>query len=161
MDKLCRLDFDTLFSSITTLIPHSPIPSCPHSWLPSTNPPYFTWLPYTSFLHHLFLPLPFPSFSTPTFLPLLSPLLLYMPIICPYSCYIAAADDDDFLDFLHDDVFCHQRFLSVSYNDDEHDLSADFTVTSLLLIQPTYLLADWSCCATSFSPRPVTVRSGT
>ena len=38
----CRLDFYTPLSSITTLIPQSPIPSRPHSWLPFTNSPCFT-----------------------------------------------------------------------------------------------------------------------
>jgi len=37
----CRLDFDTTLSSIATR-PQSPLPSRPHSWLPSTIPPYFT-----------------------------------------------------------------------------------------------------------------------
>ena len=32
-------DFDTSLSFVATL-PQSPLPSRPHSWLPSTNPPY-------------------------------------------------------------------------------------------------------------------------
>jgi len=59
----------------------------------------------------------------------------------------AAADDDDFLDFFsHDDIFFHRQFRSLIYNDYDralHDLSADSTMTSLLLCdKPTYLLAD-------------------
>ena len=71
----CRLDFDSPLSSITTL-PQSPLPSRPHSWLPSTNPPYFT----LASVHFLSSPLFLPSFRASTFLPPLSPLLLCMPI---------------------------------------------------------------------------------
>jgi len=47
----CRLDFDTLLSSIINLIPQPPLPSRPHSWLPSVQTILtLTWLPYTSFL---------------------------------------------------------------------------------------------------------------
>ena len=61
----CRLNFDAPLFSITTGILQSPLPSRPHSWLPSllTLP----CLPYTSFLSPL-SPLPFPSFpATPFF----------------------------------------------------------------------------------------------
>jgi len=44
------------------------------------------WLPYTSFLHPLFLPSLFPPFHP--YLPSPISLLLHMPIISPYSCYI-------------------------------------------------------------------------
>jgi len=43
---------------------------------------------YLGFLTLPFSPLFLPPFPLSTFLPLLSPLFLYMPIICPYSCYI-------------------------------------------------------------------------
>jgi len=46
-----------------------------------------------------------------------------------------AADDDDFLNFSHDDTFFHQHLRSLTYNDDDralHDLSADSTMTSLV-----------------------------
>ena len=57
----CRLDFD--FSSIVRpTLPQSPLPSRPHSWLPSTNTPYFI-LASLNFLFPLFVsPSPFPSF---------------------------------------------------------------------------------------------------
>jgi len=45
----------------------SPLPSRPHSWLPSTNPVTFPWLPYTSFnpsCRFSLLPL-FPPLSCP------------------------------------------------------------------------------------------------
>ena len=56
-----RLDFDTPLSSITTLIPQSPLPSRPHSWLPCTNRPYFI-LGSSHFLSP-------PSFSPPSNFP--------------------------------------------------------------------------------------------
>ena len=86
---LCRLDFDTQLSSITTLL-QSLLPSRPNLWLPATNPPYFTLTKLAS-LHFLSSPscspslLP-PSLPPPSFPPL-SP-LLYMAITCPYSWYI-------------------------------------------------------------------------
>jgi len=55
-----RLDFDTMLSSIATLS-QSPLPSCPHSWLPCTNPFYFT----LASLRFLSLPV----FSPPLFYP--------------------------------------------------------------------------------------------
>ena len=70
-----RLDSDTPLSSITTLIPRPPLASRPHSWLPSTNPPYFTLAslhflsPLLFFSPSLFspspphLPFPFSLFS--------------------------------------------------------------------------------------------------
>jgi len=69
----CRPDFDTPLSSIATLILQSPLPSRPHSWLPSTNPTYFT----SASLHFCSYPSSPPPFP---FLP--------THIICPYSCYI-------------------------------------------------------------------------
>ena len=79
----CRLDFDTPLSSTTTL-PQSPLPSRRHSWLPSTNRPYFT----LASLHFLSpLPFVFPHSPPPSLSPLF-PLLLYMPTICPYTCYV-------------------------------------------------------------------------
>ena len=83
--RTSRLDFDTPLSSIATL-PQSPLPSRPHSWLTSTNPPHFTLATLHFLFSPLFLSLPFSSLSA-AFLPLLSP-ILYMPIICPCSCYI-------------------------------------------------------------------------
>jgi len=63
--------------------------------------------------------------------------------------------DMDFLDYSHNDIFFHQQFCSLIYNDDNralHDLSTDSTMTSLLLCdKPTYLFAYWSCYATPFS----------
>ena len=52
-----------------------------------------------------------------------------------------AADDDDFLDFSHDDNFFHQHFLSLIDDDDcaLYDLSADSTMTSPLLCDTAYL----------------------
>ena len=53
-----------------------------------------------------------------------------------------AADDDDFLDFSHDDNFFHQHCRSLAYNDDDlalRDLSADSTMTSPLLCNTAYL----------------------
>jgi len=47
-----------------------------------------------------------------------------------------ATDNDDFLDFSHDDLFFYPQFRSLICNDDYralHDLSADSTVRSLLL----------------------------
>jgi len=52
-----------------------------------------------------------------------------------------AADDDDFLEFSHDDIFL-QQFRSLTYNDDDralHDISADSTMTSPLLCDAVYL----------------------
>jgi len=74
-----------------------------------------------------------------------------------FSAAPTAADDDNFLDFFsHDDIFLHQQFRSLIYNNDDralHDLSADSTMTSPLLCdKPAYQSADWSCYATSFSP---------
>ena len=43
----------------------TPLRSRPHSWLPSTNPPYFA-LASLQFLSPLFLPVPFPSFLSPS-----------------------------------------------------------------------------------------------
>ena len=57
-----------------------------------------------------------------------------------------AADDDDFLDFSHDDIFVHQHFRSLTYNDDDsalHDISADVTMTSPLLCDAVYLSFSW------------------
>ena len=82
-----RLDFDTAFSPITTLIPRSPLSSRPHSWLPSTNPPYFT-LASLHFLSPSSSPLSFPYFSAPPSFPLSTHSSYNMPIIRPYSCYI-------------------------------------------------------------------------
>ena len=81
-----RLDFDTPLSSITTL-PQSPLSSRPHSCLPSINTPYFT-LAFLHFLSPFFAPLVFPP-SLPHLPSPSLPLLLYLPIIYPYSCYIA------------------------------------------------------------------------
>ena len=67
------------YSSIAAL-PQSPLPSRPHSWLPSTNPLYFT----LASLHFLFSS-PFPS-SCPH---LSSTSLPTRPIICPYSYIIS------------------------------------------------------------------------
>ena len=53
-----------------------------------------------------------------------------------------AADNDDFVDFSHDDIFFHQHFRSLIYNDDDrplHDISADSTMTSPLLCDTAYL----------------------
>jgi len=52
-----------------------------------------------------------------------------------------AADDDDFLDFSHDDILSHQQFRSLIDDDDGalHDLTADFTITSPLLRDTAYL----------------------
>ena len=77
----------TAFFSCATL-PQSPLPSRPHSRLPSTKPSNFT----LASLHFLY----FPSFPlslfllSPPHLPLpLSPLLLYShAIICSYNCFI-------------------------------------------------------------------------
>ena len=46
------------------------------------------WLPYTSFLPPLSPSLFFPILPHPHLLSRFLPLLLYMPIICPHSCYI-------------------------------------------------------------------------
>ena len=82
----CRLDIDTLLCSIATL-PQSLLPSCLIRGYHLQTLLTLPWLPYTSCLSPLFLHLPpFLSFPAPTFLPP-SP-LIYMPIICPYSCYI-------------------------------------------------------------------------
>jgi len=69
-----------------------------------------------------------------------------------------AAGDDDFLDFSHNDLF-YQHFRSLIDDDDDddralHDVSADSTMTSPLLCDTpySYLLAEWSCYATSFFP---------
>ena len=53
------------------------------------------------------------------------------------------ADDDDFLDFSHDDVFFHQHCRSLIDDDDRalRDLSADSTMTSPLLCDTAYLSA--------------------
>jgi len=81
----CRLDFDTPLSSIATL-PQSMLRSRPHSWLPSTNPPYFTlaslhFLSFPSFypltfrsFPPVFFPLSLHSYNTPT-------QLLYRPVL--------------------------------------------------------------------------------
>jgi len=84
---LCRLNFDIPLSSVATL-PQSLLPSRPHSWLPSTNLLTLPWLSYTFSPPPSFSPPPFSLLTARTFLPPLSPLLLYMPIIYPYSCYI-------------------------------------------------------------------------
>ena len=83
---LCWLDFDTPLSSIATL-PQSPLPSRPHSWLPSTNHPYST-LAFLHFLSSRFSSSLFPPSPPPHFSPL-SSLLLYiyaynMPIVLHY-----------------------------------------------------------------------------
>ena len=83
----CRLDFDTLLSSIATL-PQSPLPSRPHSWLPSTNPPYFTLASLHFLSSPYFLPLPFFPPSPPRLPSIPLPTPIYTPIICPYSCYV-------------------------------------------------------------------------
>jgi len=62
-----------------------------------------------------------------------------------FSAAPTAADDDDFLDFSHDDIFFHQHFRSLIDDDYDNralrDLSADSTMTSPLLCdKPTYLL---------------------
>jgi len=80
-----RLDFDIPLSSSTTL-PQSPLPFCHHSWIPSTNHPHFTLASFTSFLPHFFS-LPFSLLPRHHFPSSLFPLVLYMPIICRYSCY--------------------------------------------------------------------------
>ena len=52
-----------------------------------------------------------------------------------FSAAPTAADDDDFLDFSHDDIFFHQHFRSLIDDDDRaalRDLSADSTMTSPL-----------------------------
>ena len=67
------LDFHTPLSSITILIPLSPLPSSPHSWLPSTNPPYFT----SASWHFISSPLP-----------LLLPSSLHLPPPLTHSSYI-------------------------------------------------------------------------
>ena len=68
---------------------------------------------------------------------------------------LTAADDDDFFDFSHDDIFFRQYFRSLAYNDGDRALShlgAGSTMTSPLLCdKPTYLLAEWIRYATSFS----------
>jgi len=52
-----------------------------------------------------------------------------------------AADDDDFLDFSHDDILSHQHFRSLIDDNDGalHDLTADSTITSPLLRDTAYL----------------------
>ena len=82
----CRLDFDTPLSYVTTL-PQSPLTSRPHSWLPSTNPPYFLyWFLYT-FSLPFFSPSLFPPSPPTTFLPLsrhsynMPIQLLYRPVL--------------------------------------------------------------------------------
>ena len=113
-----RLDFDTPLSSITTLIPQSPLPSRPHSWLPCMNRPYFI-LGSSHFL------------SPPSFSPPLIPLLLCLynctkssytgfgtcdnaydvmlglhhNAVSPAALFFAAPDDKDYLNFSHDDIF--------------------------------------------------------
>ena len=83
----CRLDFDTPLSSIATL-PQSPLPSRPHSWLSSTNSSYFTLASVHFLSSPYFSPTLFSLHLTPTFFFSSPPLLLYMPITCPYMCYI-------------------------------------------------------------------------
>jgi len=63
-----------------------------------------------------------------------------------FSAALTAADDDDFLDFSHDDIFSHQHFRSLIYDDDDralHYLSADPTMTSPLLCDRAYLSVTW------------------
>ena len=73
----CRLDFDTPLSSIANLIPRSPLPSRPHSWLPPTNPSYFTLASLHFISSPLILPSLFPSFAAPPSFPV-SPLSSYI-----------------------------------------------------------------------------------
>ena len=116
-----RLDFDTMLSSIATLS-QSPLPSCPHSWLPCTNPFYFT---LASFLSPS-SPLPFSILQHPHLPSPSLPLLLYMSMICPYSCYIGLystissytgfATRDDAYDVIIIDVYTaamHDAIISV------------------------------------------------
>jgi len=60
-----------------------------------------------------------------------------------FSTEPTAADNDDFLDFSHDDIFFYQHFRSPISDDDDdralHDLSVDSTMTSLLLCDTVYL----------------------
>jgi len=95
---LCKIILSLLLSGMTQLLP----PSCPHSWLPSTNPAYFI-LASLRFLLHPFFLLPFPSFPAPTFLPPVSP-LLYMPISCPVQLLYRPA-----LHYIHLYRLCYPR----------------------------------------------------
>ena len=75
--------------------------------------------------------------------------------VSPAALFFAAPDDNDYLNFSHDDLFFHQHFCSLIYNNDDrtlHDISVDSTMTSPLLCdKPTYLLAGWSRYTISFS----------
>ena len=59
-------------------------------------------------------------------------------------CFVqppTAADDDNFYNFSHDDIF-FQHFRSLTYNDHDHalhNISAGSTMTSLLLCDTAYL----------------------
>jgi len=136
----CRLDCDTLLSSIATL-PQSPLPIPIGGYHPQT---LFTlpWLPYTSSLP-LFLPsfLPLPAHTfllpTPIYAYNMSIQLLYRRVLhtlypailalqpvttlCLYNCHAWRSNNS--VELLHYRHWCS-----------------------------TYLLADWSCCATSFFP---------
>jgi len=60
---------------------------------------------------------------------------------CVFWLPPTAADDDDFLDISHDDIFLHQHLRSLTYNVDDralHALSADSTMTSPLLCDTAY-----------------------
>ena len=84
---------------------------------------------------------------------------LYVLQLCFLQPPTAADDDNDFLDFSHDDVyiFFHHHFRSLMYNDDDRVLhylqnrGFHYDVTAAV-IQPIYLLTGFSCYATSFSP---------
>jgi len=114
-----RLDFDTMLSSIATLS-QSPLPSCPHSWLPCTNPFYFT----LASLRFLSLPV----FSPPLFYPSAPPssfplsptasiyVCCYIGLYSTISTYTGFATRDDAYDVIIIDVYTaamHDAIISV------------------------------------------------
>jgi len=144
-----RLDFDTPLSSIATL-PQSPHPFRPHSWLPHKPSQLFL-----GFLARPFLP---SFYLTPrtAFLPPLSTFFLYMPMICPHSCYIG--------------LYCTiSSYTGFATRDDVYDViiihactAATRDAVGLIIVLSCYVIvagAPLSCWPNGVAVRPLSPQS--
>jgi len=97
----CQLDFDTSLSLITT-VSQSPLPSRPHSWLPPTNPPYFSLasLHFLQIWQQMAISTPSNTFSSSSISCITESLYTFQweirrhmsPLKCPFPSMIRAPD---------------------------------------------------------------------